>query len=109
MKTTWSVSVAVDGRNILSTGDTTLELALERGIRSASYYKAIYPDKMVTIQDTIEQCATCWNTGKVNRMNGRIRKVRCPECKGKGAQGRLGLILFRLSDDSSNIRLVQTA
>ena len=109
MKTSWSVSVAVNGRVGASTGDVTLAKALERGIQSATYYKTVYPESTITIQDIFEQCATCWNTGKTNRMNGRIRKVRCPECRGKGAQGSVDPITFRLSGDSSKITLIQTA
>ena len=109
MKTSWSVSVAVNGRVGVSTGDTTLAKALERGIQSATYYKTMYPESTITIQDIFEQCSVCWNTGKTHQMNGRIRKVRCPECRGKGAVGVLDPITFRLSDDSSKITLVQTA
>ena len=108
--TTWSVSVAVDGHVGVCSGDITLAKALERGIQSATYYKTIHPDAIVTIQDVVEQCPKCWNSGTITRVNSRsARRVRCPECKGKGAHGTLDPITFKLSDDSSRIRLVQTA
>jgi len=109
MTTTWSVSVAVNGHIGVCTSDVSLAKAIERGIASATYYQAIHPDAKVTIQDITEQCPKCWNTGIVTRVNSRsAHRVRCPECRGKGAHGTLDSITFRLSDDSSNIRLVQT-
>ncbi len=115
MTTCWGISVSIDGTVKVSTGDTTLEKTLERGIQDASYYQAIYPEAKITLHAE-EQCPMCWGRGYLIRtVKSAIgaKTVRCPNCKGKVPTNTLGNTLgpitYRLSDDSSKIRLVQTA
>jgi hypothetical protein len=113
MLTHWNIEVLVDGVCKVSTGDTTLSRTLERGIQQATYYQAIYPTSTVMLDKIEEACASCHTTartpddrGIIHRIHGR--SIRCPACKGGGAKGLLDPITFRLSDDTSKIRLVQT-
>jgi len=108
MKTYWSSSVAVNGQVKCPTRDVDLPRALGKSIKSAIYYLAIYPNASITIEETREQCSLCWNAGTVKAGKNGLRGGRCPECKGKGATGRVGSIPVCLSDDSK-LQIIQTA
>lgn len=108
IKTVWGIGVRVDGRTAVMTGDVTMAKAIERGIQHATYYQAIYPEATITLDDISESCAVCYNEGVI-LPDKRKRYVRCPSCRGKGVHNSCEPITFRLSDDTSKVRLVQTA
>ena len=107
MQTYWHVSVAVDGRVVVSLGDAALSKALSEAIREAVYFQAIYPEGQVALVDIRETCFRCDNEGEVKIRRPRsIRIVRCPECKGKPATARVDDIPFRMPDSANKISLV---
>lgn len=110
MNTYWNLSVNVDGRCVVSSGDATLEKALSRAFSDCVYYKAIYPQAKIAVDDIHESCAKCHNIGTVNIRRPRsIRVVKCPECKGKLASGKLSAIAFEMPDAANRISLSQSA
>jgi len=95
MKTYWNAEVRVNDNLKLCAVDSTLAKMLESAISSAVYYQAIYPSSRVSITGLTESCSACHNNKVVRSVR---RTVRCPECKGKGATGRLDDMLFRMPD-----------
>jgi hypothetical protein len=106
VKTYWSTAVAVDGRVVVSSGDETLAGALARAVTDCVYYQALYPAATIAVVDVRESCARCHNAGTVTLRRPRsVRAVRCPECKGKGAPGRLDDVPFVMPDPANGITL----
>lgn len=106
--TYWSTTIYVNDFPKVCSGDKTLSEALSRAMSDAIYYQAMYPDCKISIREIEESCARCHNTGKV-QQNGRrvIKMVRCPECRGKCAHGRLDDIPILLPDPPNGVRIVQ--
>lgn len=102
MRTYWNASVSVDGACKCSSGGETLAIALSTAVQNCVYYQAQYPSGRIT-WEVIESCAVCHNEGTIRA--GRKQK-RCPECKGKLAQGRIENIPFTMPDSANNIRLL---
>lgn len=103
----WSGAVAISGRVVVSSGDTSLGRCLSRLITDAVYYAAMYPFTAITITELRESCAKCHNEGTVEKgMAGRNRRVRCPVCKGKRLTGTCDDIVFAMPDAANKISLV---
>ena len=104
----WTSAVKVDGREVVSMARDTLSEAIADLVTSAVYYKAIYPDAKVDIDDFNAVCGRCWNTGKVGlkRRKGLIRG-RCPNCRGKGESGIVPGFTFTMPSSANRIALTQ--
>ena len=100
------------GRKALVTGGARglgegMARALARAVTDAIYYQAVYPAAKVAIVDVRESCAGCHNAGTVTVRRPRsARAVRCPECRGKGATGRLDDIPCVMPDPANRVTLV---
>ena len=102
----WTSAVKVDGREVVSMARDTLSEAIADLVTSAVYYKAIYPDAKVDIDDFRALCGRCWNTGKIRRQrkSGPIQ-IRCPDCKGEGASGLVPGFTFTMPNLANRIAL----
>ena len=102
----WTSAVKVDGREVVSMARDTLPEALADLVTSAVYYKALYPDAKVDIDDFRALCGRCWNRGKINRerRSGWIQ-VRCPHCRGKGESGIVPGFTFTMPSSANRIAL----
>ncbi len=109
MKTYWNVEVQVDGTCKCSSGDTDLGTALSRALSDAIYYRAIYPEaKDIRVAGIRESCAGCHNLGTVTKRRPRsVKTVKCPECKGKLANGAIPDVPLAMPDPANGIRLIQ--
>ena len=106
MTTRWQSAVKVDRREVVNMARDTLSEALADLVTSAVYYKAIYPDAKVDIDDFVAVCGRCWNGGTIGRQrkSGLIH-VRCPDCKGKGASGFVPGFTFTMPNSSNSVKL----
>jgi len=110
MKTYWQVSVRMSGSiSSVITCDETLSGAIQKAITDAIYYKAIYPERQVTIEDLHELCALCGGTGLVPAASHSIRTKRCPECKSKSLPPPISPITLIMPDPANRITLTQVA
>ena len=103
MRTYWTAQVTGnESRHSCSTNGDTLAASIERAITEAIYRQAINPTERISI-DVEEYCVECFNHGTVLK---RHKQVRCPECKGKIATGKVDTITFRMPDTSNRISLI---
>lgn len=106
MRTYWNASVSVDGACKCSTGADELREAISRAVADCVYYQAQYPASAISFE-VIEHCAECHNEGTVrNYSRIKFTRMRCPNCKGKLAQGKIENVQFRMPDSANNIRLL---
>ena len=87
VRTVWSYGVTYGQRGSgLFSSQPTLEGALARAFRDASYYLSIgYTD--VRVDGITESCVSCCGEGKT--LNHRGKQVKCKACGGKGTFGHV--------------------
>jgi hypothetical protein len=107
MKTYWSFTILVNGRNVLCHGEETLSKAISRAITDVIYYAAVYPQAKIVIGEWRESCLKCHDAGSVFSVRNRFRSVRCPECKGKGVHNTLADIPFVMPDAAISLTMAR--
>jgi hypothetical protein len=106
VNTYWSYEVQVDGVAKVAAGAAALNEAIARAITDCLYYQAHYPGSQVRIANIRELCEKCRNQRTIEKRGPRsLKTIRCPECKGQGADRCLAPTPFALPDPANGIRL----
>ena len=68
-------------------GGSTADRAAEAAERDSAYYLGLGYE--IVEVDLIAYCALCCGSGKIQGRRNKLRRVTCPDCRGKNSERTL--------------------